>query len=195
MKTPRQLLEEALALLPPEPTLAPGHNKDNIAIESVGEGYRLLDSDEVSQWVALKRQAPKVEYFSRILPVNKWYAFGDDKCPIDRAYTFRTRLSRAELAALANPIPVAPKPQAWSEPSDVPGPVCYISKTEGDKWGLIVGANSFGVFTLDCFGGSTPRPLFVTWEQLTQDGRKHSTTRAPGSWKPCQQASAGTEGR
>lgn len=79
----------------PDELIAPGHNPDKLTIEQVGEGWRLLDEDEIKR----RQTTISIQYWDSL------HAFwsGLSQEGRDANLTYRTKLSRAELAALDAP--------------------------------------------------------------------------------------------
>lgn len=103
--------EKALLALTPVDPIAPGHNPDKLTVSQVGEGWRLLDEDEIHG-----RRSTR--------SIQSWDTLGDNAWDEETGsvgnyppYTYRTRLSREALAALN-----APKKPAWSMPVAPAGP-------------------------------------------------------------------------
>lgn len=85
--------------------IASGHNPAGFTNAQVGEGFRLLDSDEFAEGVAVPR----------LIQIEQWDGDGWDSsewCGACKEFTFRTRLSRAELRAARGlpPEPLNPEP-------------------------------------------------------------------------------------
>ena len=80
-------------------TIAPGHNPDGLTVAQVGDGYRLLDDDEVDErW----QGAPIRREIDALGPGETWDNSGWRGGAKD--ITYRTKLSREELAKLRNPV-------------------------------------------------------------------------------------------
>lgn len=106
--------EKAIAALSPaQDPIAPGHNPDKLTVSQVGEGWRLLDRDEALWYIQNNKQASQTEYWPAYQ--GHWHRFFDDKSPIGKTETYRTRLTREELAALDKPKP------AWQLPAPPAG--------------------------------------------------------------------------
>lgn len=72
-----------------------------------------------------------------------------------------------------------PKPvlRAWSNPSDVPGPVCWVRMNGGESAGMVVGVGPMGI-CVSIGDGSK-----MDWWEL--DAYEYSTTRAADDWHAC----------
>lgn len=88
--------------------IAPGHNPDKLTVSQVGEGWRLLDGDEI--------KSRRID----TLKIERWFLGrwdeGVECSGVSNMVTYRTRLSRAELAALDAPpwtMPKAPEGHEW----------------------------------------------------------------------------------
>ena len=88
--------------------IAPGHNPKGLTVAQVGDGYRLLDEDEVGGRYGEERSLRGIECF---LPDRTWDASG--WWGTSKEYTFRTKLSREELARLR---------ESWRKPNPQPDP-------------------------------------------------------------------------
>lgn len=86
--------------------VAPGHNPDRVLVTDVGEGYRLLDPDEIKNGPPLK----EIEAWGG----SDWFN-GLDHSGNAPMHTYRTKLSRQELESLRNPKP------AWKMPEPPAG--------------------------------------------------------------------------
>ncbi len=104
------LLQSALHVPAPVSPIAPGHNPDNLSVEQVGEGWRLLDGDEIkNRWLECERW----QLDTSDMENRHW---GSGNFWTNRTATYRTRLSRSELAALDKPawtLPAPPAGQRW----------------------------------------------------------------------------------
>lgn len=96
-----------------EPEIAPGHNPDKLTIDQVEThlGWRLLDFDELKDRT---RDYNEIQAWRR---TNKqWNTIGFKGCHPN--LTYRTKLTREQLAALDNPPP--PKQHLPLGPEDFP---------------------------------------------------------------------------
>lgn len=90
--------------------IAPGHNPKGLTVAQVGDGYRLLDEDEVDErWQGTPRHREIEAWFQR-WDGSGWR--GDTE-----EITYRTKLSREELARLreARPEPSVTIPKSEYE--------------------------------------------------------------------------------
>lgn len=67
----------------------------------------------------------------------------------------------------------------WDRPEDVPGPVCFVSMTEGRGWSLVIAADETGIEAASIDHEVT----YYSWSDLRDFDVKHSTDRV--NWKPC----------
>lgn len=145
----------------PGQEIAPGHNPHKLTVAQVGEGWRLLDEDEVKYWG--KKWIPHTRLW---IEQTKQWSEVDNKlgwmAGSDRFLS--TRLTREELAALDKP-----KMRAWSDQEDVPLN-CWISAEHGAHF-LVTEVHIGGVVA----------GRYLTWKEL---GRaRYSTDRV--TWQPC----------
>jgi hypothetical protein len=118
-------LLEVQEVAKPAPQIATGHNPDKLTVEQVGEGWRLLTDKENLYFSNHYTQIPLTQFWDR--DEKSWHEFKDNKCPVGRTETQRTRLTREELAALRNPKPT------WTMPNPPEGREWYgIDFTEED---------------------------------------------------------------
>jgi len=115
--------------------IAGGHNPDKLTVSQVGEGWRLLDEDEVKDYGdSYDRHKPAWTHET----ICNWLDGGwrpGCLCMMGKRQTYRTRLTRAELAALDKP--AAPKTRPWNCVGDVPMPICWVrnkNAQNGAKW-------------------------------------------------------------
>lgn len=149
----------------PVDPIAKGHNPDKLKISQVGEGWRLLDYDEYRERACTKE--------IQLWAVKLNGGWGDGWVEGSTyEYTYRTRLSREELAALD-----APKFVRWDCAEDIPLPVCFI-RTGTGYWGTIVAADSEGLHAYHPTGGKIVRHRYINL-----DVYQYSTDRK--EWKPC----------
>lgn len=121
--------------------IAPGHNPAALTVSQVGEGWRLLDEDEIQYRGKEVQLSNAIECWESSNDVPR---FGT--CLYEGSipeHTYRTRLSRSELAALD-----APKTRAWDRAEDVPfgGVLRYITAQSGYQ--LVHSVSDEGVILL-----------------------------------------------
>lgn len=90
---------------------APGHNLRGLTVAQVGAGYRLLDEDEVDGRHGNGPVHPEIE--ALVGPDGTWDNSG--WWGTLKYYTYRTKLSREELARLRE---AGIKPNRQSDPDD-----------------------------------------------------------------------------
>lgn len=127
-----------------ESQIAPGHNPAKLTVEQVGEGWRLLDPDEIKDGSALY----EIEAWGGIIWLNNLAYVGHVQCR-----TYRTKLTRQELAALREPY----RPYAPGE-----SPVMFWTKRKQDNELFTVQAHPNGEF----YCSSVNASLLVTAKQL-----------------------------
>lgn len=91
--------------------IAPGHNPDGLTVAQVGDGYRLLDEDEVDErW----KGTPVHREIEAWFP---WWWWDSGWRGETKRITYRTKLSREELARLreAKPEPIVTIPKSEYE--------------------------------------------------------------------------------
>lgn len=148
--------------------IAPGHNPDRLTVSQVGEGWRLLESDELTTDRAILSREPHVQL--RCIDGTWANSFGHTE-----KFCQRTRLSRAELAALD--APAKPEIIRWDCADDIPGPICFIRAWDG-YWAMIVAADADGFYAY--------HPNFPKGERhryCNLGPYLHSTDLK--EWKPC----------
>lgn len=105
--------------------LAPGHNPDRLSVDQVGEGYRLLDKDEITDDTARESFAQMWIYSGRTL-CSRWSTSLYEGTDITK--TYRTKLSRKQVMLLEEGY----KPW-FGDDNDTPpitGRVLYVMRDE-----------------------------------------------------------------
>jgi hypothetical protein len=87
------------------------------------------------------------------------------------------------------PLPSAPVVRPWGDSSDVPGPVCWIRWTKRpshqvNACAMICSFSNEGVGSVGTSEDGRAKAVFTSWQDIAE--HEYSTTRAPGSWLPCQ---------
>lgn len=153
--------------------VAQGHNPARLTVSQVGEGWRLLDEDEI-----IKRPI-KIAQLNHIGAWRKgaWTEHGLWEGSQGNN-TYRTRLSRAELAALIAP---RPKVKVPLTSADYP-PVFWVRNTKDNAcWAafLVTAIQSNGGFYLTDAAGKS---IFWAPNQI-MDALEYSSDRR--TWAPC----------
>lgn len=113
--------------------IATGHNPDKLTEEQVGNGFRVPDWNEIENLSGEKKQKA-LEYWQASL--KAWIQ--PDSCGCCMTGTYRTRLSRSELAALDKP------KKRLVRVEELPA-VCWV--TDGIGHSLITGRNEYYVWS------------------------------------------------
>ncbi len=146
-----------------------GHNPARLTNAQVQtqDGWRLLDADELK---AHGLCGIPVEYWD-----NRW--IGPCVSYANRRWTYRTKLSRAELAALDAPKPV----QRVALCADDLPPICWIrfpKSTPTDSCWLVTSVSSLGIFIT-----AVERVHVWRYDQLMSEQAEWSPDRR--TWTPC----------
>lgn len=142
----------------PKHDIAPGHNPDNLTVEQVGEGWRLLDENEIVEGPSL------VEIEVWQMAADAWYKNFHGHL---KDLTYRTKLSREALHKLRFP----PKPPTTRRvplgPADFPpGTLLRTNLNKKECLGLVTETNNrilvafrtayeYHCFTTDTYGHYT----------------------------------------
>lgn len=95
--------------------IAPGHNPKNLTVAQVGEGYRLLDRDEIGQGLDSRSLKEIEAWMASYWDSAGWAGYGWAGACASNVY--RTKLSRKELARLRESAL-----KAHDEPAPTPEP-------------------------------------------------------------------------
>lgn len=154
--------------------IAPGHNADQLTNAQIDEGYRLLDADEIKDRAANMR-----------IEVWQWWP-AQTSCWVAGTYgnnaehTYRTRLSRAELAALD-----APKIQHVPMRSEDFPPAVWI-RLKGDKRSRMFSPSMVcdtGMRLNAEYDDIDHQQTWFPYQDLMDDGAEWSPDRI--HWYPC----------
>lgn len=145
--------------------IAPGHNPKNLTVAQVGEGYRLLDRDEIGQGLDSRSLKEIEAWMASYWDSSGWAGYGWAGACASNVY--RTKLSRKELARLresalkpkADPTPEPTTPASTAIPTIYNRVIRHATCRR-------VGANSF---RLDYFSDKSMMAVNLTMSDSPPD--------------------------
>lgn len=177
-----QEIHPGMITRPPQPKIAAGHNPAKLTEDQVGikEGWRLLERDEIKERV-MDLGKGKLQVWIRGNQAWRegWYQGSDESC------IYRTKLSRADLAAFDTPSTPTGNTKFPSmkkvplEPKDF-GPITWIRASEDDEYPAMVTMIGPSIFS---FVGSYGICLSRSYSFLMNKGWEYSPDLV--NWYPC----------